>query len=260
MATTPVLRRSTVILHQRGTWSAREDRIPSAVWLGVLWLGMLVGFGVDMPRFAHENPPAPKVIYIHAAVFIVWLLLLTTQVTLVLRDHVSWHRKLGWFAAAWACLMAVLGPWAALASLAANLQKPVDITPPFLSVNFVDIGGFLVLLVWGFALRRNPAAHKRMMILATISLADPGFARFSGWLLPEPASVVPWFFSVFYGNMLLVAFMAAWDWWKARLMRSFLIGASALLAGEFVASLLYFWGPWKAITYEWVVAWAKLSA
>jgi hypothetical protein len=42
-------------------------------------------------------------------------------------------------------------------------------------VNFLDIVGFLVLLAWGIALRRNPAAHRRMMILATISLADPGF-------------------------------------------------------------------------------------
>ena len=218
---------------------------------------MLAGFGVDIPRFVKENPPAPQVVYVHAAVFTVWLLLLTAQVLLVLRDRVGWHRRLGLFAAGWACLMAVLGPWAAMASLAANLQHPVDITPPFLSVNLVDIGGFLALLAWGFALRRNPAAHKRMMILATISLADPGFARFSDWLMPEPVSAVPWFFDVFYGNVLLIALMGAWDWWKGRLMRSFVVGAAALLAGEFVASVLYFWGPWKALTMSWVIAWAK---
>lgn len=219
---------------------------------------MLAGFGVNIPRFVQENPPAPKVIYVHAAVFIVWLLLLTAQVLLVLRDRVGWHRTMGWFAAGWACLMAVLGPWAAMASLAANIQKPVDISPPFLSVNLLDIGGFLALLAWGFALRKNPAAHKRMMILATVSLADPGFSRFSGWLLPEPLDVVPWFLGVFYGNALLIALMAAWDWWKGRLMRSFVVGSAALLAAEFAASLLYFWGPWKALTMSAVVAWAKL--
>jgi hypothetical protein len=89
MATTPVVRRSPFTLHQRGTWSARDDRTASAVWLGILWLGMIAGFGVDLSRFAHENPPAPQVIYVHAAVFIVWLLLLTAQVTLVLRDRVG---------------------------------------------------------------------------------------------------------------------------------------------------------------------------
>lgn len=219
---------------------------------------MFAGFGVDIARFAHENPPAPKVIYVHATIFIVWLLLLTAQVTLVLGDRIGWHRKLGWLAAGWACLMAVFGPWAAMASEAVNLHNPSVIDPPFLSVNIVDIAGFLALLAWGFALRKNPAAHKRMMILATVSLADPGFSRFTGWLMAEPHSVLPWFLWTFYGNALMILLMVAWDAWKGRLMRSFVIGATGLLAGEFVASFLYFNGPWKVLTTGWVVAWAKM--
>lgn len=243
--------------HVRGTWSARDDRTASAVWLGVLWLGIFAGFGVDITRFIRENPPAPKVIYAHAAVFTVWMLLLTAQVLLVLNDRVGWHRRLGWFAAGWACLMAVMGPWAALASDVVNLHTQPG-GPPFLSVNIVDIGGFVVLLAWGIALRKNPAAHKRMMILATVSLADPGFARFSEYLMGEPSSVIPWFFYTFYGNVLLVVLMAGWDWWRGRLMRSFVLGAGALVAGEFASTLLYFWGPWKALTLGWVEACAKL--
>ena len=53
--------------------------------------------------------------------------------------------------------------------------------------------------------------------------------------------------------------MAAWDWWRGRLMRSFLIGASALLAAEFVASFLYMWGPWKALATQLVQLCAKHS-
>ena len=30
--------------HVRGYWNPREDRIPSIVWLGILWIGMLFGF------------------------------------------------------------------------------------------------------------------------------------------------------------------------------------------------------------------------
>jgi hypothetical protein len=258
VATVPAVRRSALILHRRGTWSHNDDRIASAVWLGVLWVGMLAGFGVDLPRFVSENPPAPKVIYVHAAVFVVWMLLLTVQVTLVLSDHVAWHRKMGLFAAGWACLMAVLGTWAAMASQALNLHKPPIGDPAFISVNIVDIGGFLALLGWGFLLRKNPAAHKRMMLLATISLADPGFSRFSGWLMAEPPSAISWFLYIFYGNALLILLMGAWDWWKGRLMRSFVIGAAALLVFEFLASLVYFWKPWRALTTSWVVAWAKL--
>lgn len=257
MATAPAVCAPKMTLHTRGTWSPREDRAPSAVWLAILWAGMIAGFGVDISRFAHENPPAPNILYVHAAVFTVWLLLLTAQVLLVLRDRVALHRKLGWLLAGWACLMGVLGPWAAMASQAVNLNGP-DGDPPFLSVNIVDIAGFLVLLAWGISLRKNPAAHKRMMILATVSLADPGFARFSGYLIPtEPPSVVVWFFYVFYGNVLLIVLMAAWDWWRGRLIRWFVVGALALLAGEYVSSFLYFWKPWHALALGWVQAWAR---
>jgi hypothetical protein len=259
MATTTVARGPSTKLHVRGTWSAREDRVPSAAWLGLLWLGMIAGFGVDLSRFAHENPPAPKILYVHAAVFTAWMLLLTAQVLLVLRDRINWHRTLGWFMAGWACLMGVLGPWAAMASDAANLSTPGNaLEPQFLSVNIVDIVGFLLLLAWGIALRKNPAAHKRMMILATISLADPGYSRFSGWLWPtEPTSITVWFFYTFYGNVLLIVLMAAWDWARGRLIRSFVIGAAATLAAEVAATVLYFWGPWKALTLGWVQAWAR---
>jgi hypothetical protein len=243
--------------HVCGTWSAREDRAPSAVWLGILWVGMIAGFGVDFPRYLSERPAPPTVVHVHAMVFSAWLMLLTAQVLLVLRNRVDWHRKLGWFMAGWACLMAVMGPWAAMASQASVLHTP-NSDPPFLSVNLVDIGGFLILLAWGISLRKNPAAHKRMMILATVSLADPGFARFSEYLMPtEPPSVIPGFFYVFYGNVLLILLMAAWDWWRGRLMRSFVLGAAALLAGEYIASFLYYWGPWKALTTSLVMAWAK---
>ncbi|HUV69624.1 MAG TPA: hypothetical protein VMW15_08175 [Terracidiphilus sp.] len=257
MATAAVTSSSRAVWHVRGTWNAREDRTASAVWLGILWVGMIAGFGLDIPRYLRETPPSPTVVHVHAAVFTTWMLLLTAQVLLVLGDRVSVHRKLGWFLVGWACLMAVMGPWAAMAAQAVDLHGP-NYDPPFLSANIVDIGGFLVLLVWGFSLRKNPAAHKRMMILATVSLADPGFARFSGYFIPnEPQSVIPWFIWMYYGNVLLIVLMLGWDWWRRRLVRSFVVGAAGLMAAEFAASWVYFWGPWKAVTTGWVLAWAK---
>jgi len=257
LATASAVQKGRSVWHVRGNWSTRDDRVPSAVWLGIFWVGIIAGFGVDFPRFLHETPPAPTVVRVHAVVFSTWLFLLTTQVLLVLRDRVAWHRKFGWVLAGWACLMAVLGPWAAMASQAVDLHGP-EYDPPFLSVNIVDLGGFLILLACGITLRKNPAAHKRLMMLATVSIADPGFNRFAQWLWPtEPQSVVLWFFYVFYGNVLLIALMAAWDWWRGRIMRSFVIGATALLAAEFVVALLYFWPPWKTLTTGWILAWAK---
>ncbi len=257
MATATAVQAPKQIWHVRGTWSPREDRIPVAVCMGILWVGLIAGFGVDFPRFLREKPPAPRIVQVHAVVFTVWMLIVTAQVLLVLGDRVVWHRKLGWFAAGWACLMAVVGPWAVMSSFAVGLPGSLAATP-FLAVNIVDLGGFFVLLLWGMSLRKNPAAHRRMMLLALIAFADPGFSRFSSYYLPEPKTVVPWFFYNFYGNLLLVGVMAAWDWRRGRLMRSFGIGATALITALFIASCLNFSPGWKAITDRWVLAWARL--
>jgi len=216
----------------------RGDRIPSAVWLAILWAGMIAGFGLDFPRYLAQKPPAPFIVHAHAAVFTGWLLLLTAQVTLVLRDRLDWHRRLGRFMVGWACLMAVFGPWAAFAMHRGN----------FLSISLLDMAGFLVLLAWGFALRTKPSEHRRMMILATLALADPGFSRISMSFMPDPAAMIPFFIAYFYGNVLLVGLMLAWDLSRGRLVRSFVAGAGALLATELIAVALYFWPPWIELT------------
>jgi hypothetical protein len=79
-----------------------------------MWAGTLGGFIPDIPRYLHRNPPAPGIVHVHAFVFTIWLVLLTIQVLLVLRDRIAWHRKFGWFVAAWAGLTMVVGAWAGI--------------------------------------------------------------------------------------------------------------------------------------------------
>lgn len=257
MATTSVLGRPRLTWHTRATWSAREDRLAFVLWLALLWAGILAGFGVDMSRFLHESPSEPRIVDVHAFVFSIWMLILTAQVLLVVGDRVALHRKLGWFAAGWACLMLVLGPLAAFASQTLVLHGP-EYDPAFLSVQFGGVTEFFILLAWGITLRRNAAAHKRIMILSTLALADAGFNRFSGWIWPAmPSSLVVWYIWTYYGSLLIIAAMAAWDWWRGRLMKQFAIGAVGLLAAECVEDLLYHWGPWKVLTTAIIAAWMR---
>lgn len=264
MVTAPPVQRPRTLLHVRSSWSARDDRTPSAVWLGMFLVGTIAGFGVDIPGFTREKPPAPTIVDIHAFIFTAWLFILSAQVLFVLGDRVAWHRRMGWFAAFWVGLMAVVGPWAALSFQAVNLASPQS-DPGFLSVQLGGIIAFVGLTSWGFALRRNPAGHRRMMMLATASVAGPGFARLNGHLLHlshllhlPPHSVLSAFVSLFWGDALLVALMTGWDWWRGRLMRSFVIGAAALLGFEYIASASLFWGPWKEFALATVRAWARL--
>ena len=47
-------------------------------------------------------------------------------------------------------------------------------------MELVYVVGSIVLLTAGFLMRRNPAAHKRLMVMGTIALTEPGFSRI--WL------------------------------------------------------------------------------
>lgn len=255
MATAPALVRSRFKWHTRATWSAREDRLPSLVWLALIWLGMIAGFGVDMPRFLHESPPPSIVVNVHAVVFTVWLLLLTAQVMLVVSDRVALHRRLGWFTAGWAGLMFVLGLWTAMVAKAPVASGPAS--PQFLSVNFGSLIAFVLLVLWGVALRGNPAAHKRIMILSTIAILDPGYGRLSGWLWSEPQSMLMWYFFNFWGDMLVLTAMAAWDARRGRLMKQFAAGAMGLVVLQCLQDFLYHWGPWRVVTKGLIAAWAR---
>jgi hypothetical protein len=41
--------------------------------------------------------------------------------------------------------------------------------------------------------------------------------------------------------------------WRRRLVRSFVLGSAALMAALHLASLMYFWEPWKALTGEFEI-------
>lgn len=255
MATAPVKANLGFRWHSRGHWSTREDRLPSLVWLAFIWSGMLAGFGLDASRFLHGNPPL--LLHVHAFVFTVWLFILSAQVTLVVTNRVALHRRLGWFAAAWVVPMAILGPWAALTA-----KGPIPSGPPspqFLSIQFGGLIAFLAFIAWGLTLRKNPAAHKRIMILSTIAIQDPGFGRLAMILWPtEPTSLLGWFLWNYAANVVLLALMAAWDLYRGRLMKQLVFGAAALLVFEYLLVFLYFWTPWKVFTTSLVASWTSL--
>jgi hypothetical protein len=226
---------------------------------------MILGFSMDAKKFLDQDPPL--LLHAHAATFTIWMFLLTAQLLLVLKNRIDIHRKLGWFLVFWACLMGIMGPVGVYTAVRMMAKVHGPFPYPFITVHVVDIGGFLLLLAIGIAMRKNAAAHKRMMILSTVALADPGFARMLDHLIhgnfipafmsPHPPTAFVWFLCVFNGNILLVALMLGWDWWKGRLIRSHVIASVLLIASMYLASVIYFMPSWQALTLEWVTAWTK---
>jgi hypothetical protein len=244
-------------LHTTATWPARSDRRPALVWLAIFWIFVGVGFGFDLHNYLHEQPPVPAIVHVHAIATTLWLLTATALVLLVETGNVGLHRRLGWFAAGYAALVLVIAPWSELSWQALNLNTPGSLPPQFLSIAFSGVFCMAILLAWGVLMRRNSAAHRRVLILATICISDAGFSRFVGLLLPAPTTFLGTYLFYEGGNVLLILLMFLWDWKRNRVMKQFLMAASLVIATGLVATGLYFNETWQTITRAWLESWAR---
>jgi hypothetical protein len=177
--------------------------------------------------FPAVHAPKETFFYLHGAVFTLWLVLLFTQVTLVGAGNVALHRKLGTAGFILVPLMIVLG---AIGGVIAA-HRPggfVDIpTPPleFLVVPYADIVVFGGFALTALALRAHPQAHKRLMLLAIIAIAEAGIARwpFEPYVSTPTAPV--------WTCAALTIPMFAWDFYsRRRIHPATAIGAVVLLA------------------------------
>ena len=243
-------------LHTTASWPARDDRRAALVWLAIFWIFVGVGFGFDLHNYLHEHPPVPFIVHVHAIATTIWLLTATALVLLVETGNVGLHRRVGWFAAGYAALVIVIAPWSELSWQALNLQTPGALPPEFLSIAFSGVVCMAVLLPWGVSMRRNSAAHRRVLILAAICISDAGFSRFVSLFLPAPTSFLGTYLFYEGGNVFLILLMFLWDWKRNRLMKQFLYAASLVIAIGLTATGLYFNSTWQTISRGWLEWWA----
>jgi phosphoglycerol transferase MdoB-like AlkP superfamily enzyme len=246
-----------VHIHTTATWPAREDRRAALVWLAIFWIFVGVGFGFDLHNYLHEQPAVPKIVHVHAIVTALWLLTATALVLMVETDNVRLHRLFGWYAAGYAALILVIAPWSELSWQARNLQTPGTLPPQFLSIAFSAVFCMAVLLACGILLRRNSAAHRRVLILAIICISDAGFSRMVNLFLPAPTTFLGTYLFYEGGTLLLIVLMFLWDWKRNRIMKQFLWAASFVIAVGLAATGLFFNETWQSISRSWLEGWAR---
>jgi uncharacterized membrane protein YhaH (DUF805 family) len=72
------------------------DRNFFLIILVVIWSGIVAGFVPDMlTHMAGGHVKSAKIVHVHAAFYVGWLLLLTAQMSLVRARRVDVHRRLG---------------------------------------------------------------------------------------------------------------------------------------------------------------------
>ena len=236
-----------------GGFPARHsyDRNIFLVLVGLVWVGILTGFGTSSyMHIAEFGLDYPWIVHVHAVTFVSWLVLFTVQTALVRADRASLHRKLGVYAVILAAAMMVIGPATALMVHMARFAKD-GATPEFLAVQFTDMIGFGTLTAAGLLLRHDAHAHKRLMLLGLFYLSDAGFARFINPFVAQPIGEGFWgdMAALYFGSTLLMILLGIYDLvTRRRLHIAYVIGMIWVFALEITARSLVYNETWSAIS------------
>lgn len=123
--------------------------------------------------------PFPIAVHVHAVITVAWLALLTSQTILIRKRQVRLHRKWGAAGVILAVAVIVVGFWAALAFEGAAMATP-ERRPHSLAIEWSNIIEFAGLVVAALVARKRPSAHKRLILLSTLSLTPAAFNRAVG--------------------------------------------------------------------------------
>jgi uncharacterized membrane protein YozB (DUF420 family) len=118
----------------------------------------------------------PPHLVLHGTALTGWFLLFLAQSVLVKASRTDVHRRLGYF-----------GAVLALAVVATSVVTTVSAVPRFTAAgvdpnlvalvvvgDFLSLAQFSILVCCGVVLRSRPAAHKRLMLFASLALLGPG--------------------------------------------------------------------------------------
>lgn len=193
--------------------------------MAVLLLGsVFLGFARSYYLAGMFHAPLPStIIHVHGALFSSWILFLLAQTTLVAAGRTDVHRRIGIAGFLLACVMVIVGVWAATNSLGRSGGPPGIDPQVFYVVPMTDMLIFSVLVFFAYRARFVSAAHKRIIMVATVALMTAAIARWPIAAIhrkPLLAAMVSYVFLVS---------MVAYDLWSTHKIHRATLWASAFL-------------------------------
>lgn len=228
-----------------------SDRAFFAAFLVACWVGVLFGFfpAAGGRLMGRADYVAPFILHLHAAAFVGWLGLLTVQILLVRNRMPKVHMNLGWIGLMLVPIMTYSGITAELYSQRFYIQRTEG------GLDFFILPLMYTLVFPTFALagllfaRRDPAAHKRLIVMATTVIVGAAYARW--WGEPLEARFGDHYIGMvvnsFTGTNLILGSAIAYDLLtRGRPHRVYVIGMPAILATQILCSWIYhadWWPP-----------------
>jgi hypothetical protein len=157
-----------------------ENR-PFLIAHGVLLVLVLIGFARTFylrPWLARNPIDTP--LTLHGAVLTSWFALAAVQAWLAATRRRIHHRRLAWLAAGIVPAVVVSSAWINT-RVAAGIRSASDPENMFVWGNYMSLVAFVGLVAASVAVRRRPDAHRRLLLMASVAIVGPAFARFAFW-------------------------------------------------------------------------------
>lgn len=167
----------------------------------VAFLGFAPTYWLPMARRAFPGSP---VIHFHAFLFFTWTLYFAFQAWLAASGRVARHRSLGIVGVSLATAMTIFGFLAAVHMMKQSAAiGQTDAGVAFSIVPLSGIAFFAIVFALAIANTRQPETHKRLVLLAGISLLEAAVARWFITFLAPPGPAGPPPVSVTIGPALI---------------------------------------------------------
>ncbi|MGX7896593.1 hypothetical protein [Tsuneonella sp. HG222] len=201
----------------------------------------VVGFGMNA-ALGRSSFGAPWLVHFHAWVMMGWMGLYVAQNALIYARNNRLHRRIGWIAAAWLPLVAIMGVLITRASLQSAGGPPFFDQNQFMFSNTLQLAGVIAMVVAAIAVRANTGWHRRLMFCAFAILTGPGLGR----ILPMPF-LIPyawWVGSILVPMIFPAIGMLADKRRYGRVHPAWLVGIGTFVAIQIVADLVAYsdWG------------------
>lgn len=229
----------------------KADRNFFLLFVVICWSGVLMGFVPPVSeRWAGKaDYPAPLVLQIHAFAFTGWLVLLTAQVGLVRTRRMSTHMTLGLVSVALIPVMAVTAFLSEIYSQRFYLAHPPD-SQAFLILPIFYVIAFTAFAASAVYFRKEPPAHKRLILLATTVIVGAAYTRWIGEPLTKLVGdgYIGLLINSFTATNLILAAAVGYDLATRRQLHwTYRVGVPAILAGELAATLIYHSPAWLPV-------------
>ena len=201
--------------------------------MAVAFLGFAPTYWLPLAKRSFSASP---VVHFHGLLFFAWSLYFAFQSWLAASGKVTSHRSIGMIGLSLATAMTIFGFLVAVNAM--KRSAAAGLTDDGIAFAIVPLSGiafFAVVFALAIASIRQPETHKRLMLLASISLLDAAVAR---WFLtflappgppgppPVPVTIAP---AVVASLLLVVAMVRDWRT-EGRVHPVYIYGTLALLA------------------------------